>query len=408
MKKIVIFFRGEVAMHFKYLDNFVNIVDKLNYSLHVVFHSESIPSRAILNKIATYEFVNLSDVGEVRARMRTICAKTAVERIFVFHDEDVYTACLCREDNNIIGLQPSAGIHFRDKNVMQQRAKELGLKTPHCCVPHTKTILEEFVKQHGFPMIVKPYNGYGCGNTYKVETAEQLERIWAKICNDRHNYRAEAYIDGVQYFIDSLVQNGETVFDNLSQYTYNIIDYKQSGQHQGVVTLGQGETKEQKEILRQCRYVLKKFGMHTGVAHTEFYLTDDGEIYFGETAARCGGGPIISLISHAYGFDLVEQWIRMDLKQDTSINPNYTTSYGAEYLSTLATGSITKISDSDAIRALPTVLEAEVWAQKGDVLKEAEHCYEVLGYYICNGDDFEAVTQNFRSIRDAFQIQVGG
>ncbi|KZK84910.1 hypothetical protein PsAD13_01444 [Pseudovibrio sp. Ad13] len=407
MKKIVIFFRGEVAMHFKYLDNFVRVIKDLKYSLHVMFHSGSTPPKSMFNKLLTYEFIDLSSVPDVRARVDEICSKEAIERIFVFHDEDVYTACLCREDNNIVGLRPAAGIHFRDKNVMQQRAKELGLKTPHCCVPHTRATLDEFAGQHGYPIIIKPYDGYGCGNTFKVETPEQLEEIWKKIRNERHDYRVEAYIHGVQYFIDSLVQNGETVFDNLSQYTYNIIDYKESGQHQGVITLGQGENTEQRDILAQCRHLLNHFGMHTGVAHTEFYLTDDGEIYFGESAARCGGGPIISLINHAYGFDLVEQWVRLDLNEEAHITQDYTTSFGAEYLSTLVTGSITQISDSDAIRALPSVLEAEVWAQKGDVLKEAEHCYEVLGYYICHGDDFAGVAQKFRNIREAFQIQVG-
>src|SRR5205814_730222 len=67
------------------------------------------------------------------------------------------------------------------------------------------------------------------------------------------------------------------------------------------------------QMLSYNRQLLEGFGLGCGVAHSEFYLTENGTVYFGEVAARVGGVYIVPLVEHASGLHLAREWARMEL-----------------------------------------------------------------------------------------------
>lgn len=43
--------------------------------------------------------------------------------------------------------------------------------------------------------------------------------------------------------------------------------------------------------------------------------------------------------------------------------------------------------------------------KKGDVIKAPKDCSDVLGFYLCKGDSFEAVYNRFVDVRKHFKIE---
>jgi biotin carboxylase len=348
-------------------------------------------------------YCNLDDVAAVRRTVAGICREDDIERIFPLFEGDVYPASLCRKDNGVSGLQPDQAIAFRDKNVMHRRAAEIGVKVARSCQPYTLGAVEDFVAEVGLPIVVKPYAGWACGGTYRVDSAGDLARVWAAIRDDRHDYRVEEFIQGEQFHVDSLVQRGTVVFEMLSQYTYSILDFRD--EPGGTVSRRHELSEPHREILAENARVLCGFGLQTGVAHVEFFLGPDGTVRLGEAAARAGGGSIVPAFEVGLGLNLAAEWCRIELSDRYRPSVVDGPEIGTEYLSTVNHGTITSITGADELMALESVLDAEVWASVGDVIAPPSASNDVLGYYVCHGTGFDDVRTKFQRIRGAFRVE---
>ncbi|HEY7776893.1 MAG TPA: carboxylate--amine ligase, partial [Kineobactrum sp.] len=57
------------------------------------------------------------------------------------------------------------------------------------------------------------------------------------------------------------------------------------------------------EITRQIEKLIKTFDIEFGFIHPEYFVTSDGEMYFGEVAYRPPGFKVFELLERAYGFN---------------------------------------------------------------------------------------------------------
>jgi biotin carboxylase len=356
-----------------------------------------------------YYCENYDDADLLRSQVRDICARHAIRRLFVSFEGDVFPAALCREENHMKGLSAQHCIYFRDKNAMSARARELGVRTPEGCLPHTSGTLEAFVERVGYPIVLKPYNGMSAKNSYKVNSAEEMEQVWHEIRNDRHNYRAENFIKGKQFHLDSLVQNGEVVLEVLSEYTYclldSLIDRYRSAEVVASITRCFNLSEPHRQMLEYNRRILKGFGMKVGVAHAEFFLTDEGVVYFGEVGARVGGVYIVPMIEEACGVHLAAEWARMELDPTHYPSPRNSIECGGALILSPARGRIVSMSRAEDLLEHGSVVAAQMWMSPGDVLRDAVHSAEALGFYICSGATYDDVLNNLIQIGKHFQLQ---
>lgn len=346
---------------------------------------------------------DLDDTAAVRAVIDGICAEHRIERIFPLFEGDVLPASRSRRDHGIPGLTPDQALNFRDKNVMHRRAEELGVRVARSCRPDTVTAVEEFAAEVGYPVVIKPYAGWACGDTYRVDSREDLDRVWEAMGDDRHEYRVEEFIRGVEYHVDSLFRHGEVVFEQLSQYTYSVLEYLD--EPGGTISRKHGLSPREQRILDLNALVLRGFGLNTGVVHAEFFLPEDGgDAVFGEAGARAGGGSIVPAIEAGRGINLAGEWCRLELDPDHRPAARLGPEIGTEYLSSPKYGRITAITTPAELIALDTVLDADVWKSVGDVLAPPTASNDVLGWYVCEGADFDDVRARFKTVRDMFHV----
>ncbi|WP_328397940.1 ATP-grasp domain-containing protein [Streptomyces sp. NBC_00390] len=352
--------------------------------------------------LPTYQ-ADLEDTASVRAAVDRIVTEHRIERIFPLFEGDVLAASRCRRDHGIPGLTPDEALNFRDKNVMHRRAEELGIRVARSVRPDTVGAVAEFAEEVGYPVVIKPYAGWACGSTYRVDGREDLDRVWQEMGDDRHEYRVEEFVSGTEFHVDSLLQNGEVVFEQLSQYTYSVLEYLD--EPGGTISRKHNLSPREQRILDLNGEVLRGFGMRTGVSHAEFFLLDDGDVVFGEAGARAGGGSIVPAIEAGRGINLAGEWCRLELDENHRPAARTGPEVGTEYLSSAKYGRITDISTPEDLTALESVLDADVWKSVGDVLAPPTRSNDVLGWYVCEGADFEDVRARFKTVRDAFHVE---
>src|SRR6185503_13352964 len=77
----------------------------------------------------------------------------------------------------IDGLGAEAARNFRDKARMKTVLENAGLPCARHRLAHTRTEALEFARDAGFPLVAKPQAGAGAKNTFRVDSAPQLEDV---------------------------------------------------------------------------------------------------------------------------------------------------------------------------------------------------------------------------------------
>ncbi|WP_125264471.1 ATP-grasp domain-containing protein [Streptomyces alboflavus] len=324
-------------------------------------------------------------------------------RVIPLFEDDVMLAALLRERLGIPGLTVEQSILFRDKNAMNVRAAELGVRTATWSLPHTKSHVRAFAASHEYPIVIKPYDGVSCTDTFKVSSDQELTSTWPLVQAQRHDYRIEAFVHGRQFHVDTLLRDGEILFESVGEYTAQILESLKNSPMGSVTHPAQGVFRT---MLDTTRHIVTSFGLHTGIAHTEFYLGDDGSITFGETAARMAGAWVPSMYEHALGIRLGYDSVRTEI--DTEYRPSATASdcAGASYLWSSAQGTIEHITHPGAVAQLPFVRHVEIWKSPGDHLSEVVGTRgQDLGHVVVTGASADEVRTNLRKVHELFSVQ---
>ena len=70
---------------------------------------------------------------------------------------------------------------FKSKSAMKKYYAEAGVPTARCHKITTKEAANAFLQDVGYPVIVKPDNGVGASDTFKLENNRDLDRFFEKL-----------------------------------------------------------------------------------------------------------------------------------------------------------------------------------------------------------------------------------
>ena len=107
---------------------------------------------------------------------------------------------------------------FRDKELMKQLLDAAGLRTPRHAEPRRRSPgVWAAAERIGFPLIVKPIAGAGSADTYRVDSAAELDAILPML---RHvpQVSVEEFVDGEEFTYDTICAGGQVLFENICWY----------------------------------------------------------------------------------------------------------------------------------------------------------------------------------------------
>ncbi len=199
-------------------------------------------------------------------------------------------------------------VPFRDKEVMKKVLDKAGIRTPRHAAATTVTQVKEAAHWIGFPIIIKPIAGAGSMDTYKVGSAEELDRV----LRDMHHVpevSVEEFVEGEDFTFDTICADGKILFYNVSFYRPRaLVSRSNDWISPQTISLRDVEDSRIADGVRMGRAVLQALNFRTGFTHMEWYRKDNGEAVFGEIGGRPPGARTVDVMNWASDLDLFRGW----------------------------------------------------------------------------------------------------
>ena len=251
---------------------------------------------------------SLADEAAVLGEVAGLARQVQIERVECLWEPYMILAARLREALGLPGLTVEQTVPFRDKERMKQLLDADGLRTPWHVDATTVADVWAAAEQIGYPLIIKPIAGAGSADTYRVDSAMDLDTVLPML---RHVPRVsvEEFIDAEEFTYDTICANGQVLFENICRYTPRPL---QTMQHEWISPVTMALRKIDDPYLQGGRElgvaVLKSLGFRDGFTHMEWYRKFDGEVVFGEIGARPPGGRTVDVMNYATDADLFSAW----------------------------------------------------------------------------------------------------
>jgi biotin carboxylase len=251
---------------------------------------------------------SLADEDAVAARVRDLAANVRIDQVECLWEPYMMLAARLREELGLPGLTRVETVPFRDKERMKQIIDAAGLRTPWHLTARTVAEIWSAADQIGFPIIVKPVDGAGSADTYRADSAADLDGILPMI---RHvpQVSVEEFVDGEEFTYDTICAGGEILFENICWYRPRpLLTKLHEWLSPSIVSFRDLDVPDLQGGRALGQAALRALGFRDGFTHMEWYRKADGEVVFGEIGARPPGSRMVDVMSYATDADIFAAW----------------------------------------------------------------------------------------------------
>jgi biotin carboxylase len=251
------------------------------------------------------------DEDDVLARVHAWLRGREVDRVLANWEVLVLTAARLRERFGLPGMSLDTVRGFRDKQLMKERVAAAGLRVPRALRVRTVAAANRAAEAIGYPLILKPIDGAGSADTYRLDSKDQLPGVLAAM---RHVDEAscEEFIEGEEFTFDTVCIAGKPAITNVCQYLPPpIIARTQEWISPVIITVRDLTEPRLASGIKLGHGVLDALGMGDGFTHMEWFRKADGEAVFGEIGCRPGGAHLVDQINYTCDIDLFREWARV-------------------------------------------------------------------------------------------------
>ena len=197
---------------------------------------------------------------------------------------------------------------MRDKSLMKRRAQLGGIRVGIFEEAHDRDDVIRFLKRvnqtllkldgdPNDPIHFKAFDKAGCLGHRVIRTPDEVDSI----PDEEFPALMESHLDGWEFAVEAWVHNGKIAFLNISEYVtlgYSVY-----------VPASPALEEYRPKIRQQIEKLIRTFDIEFGFIHPEYFVTSDGEMYFGEVAYRPPGFKVFELLERVYGFNAYQALI---------------------------------------------------------------------------------------------------
>ena len=214
----------------------------------------------------------------------------------------------------------TTGFHTEDmqpvkyKSAMKANYAKAGIKTARWHIVRDYTGCKDFVREVGYPVIVKPDNGVGASHTYKLSSDDELNYFFAT--KDETVYIMEEFVNGTVHSYDAIINSkGEPLFETGNVTIDSIMDIVNTNGNSCYYI-----EKTLPDAMRDIgRRTVAAFGVKSRFVHLEFFMLNadqpalgkKGDILGLEVNMRPAGGYTPDMINYANSVDCYQIWADM-------------------------------------------------------------------------------------------------
>ena len=209
------------------------------------------------------------------------------------------------------------------KSAMKEYYAKAGLPTARYHLVEGYDDAAEFAHTVGYPVVVKPDNGVGANNTYKLKSDEEL-RFFIDTKDD-NVYIMEEFVNGYVQTYDAIIDSkGEPLFESGNVTPLSLMDIVNDGSDSVYYLV-----KDLPDAIRDAGLrTVKAFGVKSRFIHLEFFILNDdqeglgkkGDILGLEVNMRPAGGYTPEMYNYSQETDVYKIWADM-VAFDTNTKP---------------------------------------------------------------------------------------
>jgi len=326
----------------------------------------------------------------------------SIDRVLANWEPLVILAARLRERWGMPGMSVDTVTGFRDKQLMKERVAAAGLRVPRSRRVRTETETRAAAEEFGYPLIVKPIAGAGSADTYKAESAAELDEILVKM-RGVGEASCEEYIEGEEFTFDTVCIGGKPAYENVAQYLPKPIEMRSlEWVSPVIITVRDMKLPKIQGGIALGRKVLDALRMGTGFTHMEWFLTPKGEAVFGEIGCRPGGAHIVDQMNYTSDIDLFREWARVSCWGTFEADATRKYNAGIVFKRAFGQGRITRIEGlGEWLRMCGDAVVEEKLLRPGTPRRNWKHTLLSDGHVLVRHPDWEtAYRMSFAAAND--------
>jgi len=212
------------------------------------------------------------------------------------------------------GWQVEDLARIKYKSGMKEYYRRAGIRTARFHIVDDYDSCMAFIREVGFPVIVKPDNGVGASHTYKLQDEQAL---WHFLNERDHNVRfiMEEFVTAEVNSYDAIIDSeGNPIFETGNVTPNSIMDIVNNGDNSLYYIV-----KDLAEDVRAAgRATVKSFGVKSRFVHFEFFrlscdqpMGKQGDVVALEVNMRPCGGFSPDMMNYANSTDVYKIWADM-------------------------------------------------------------------------------------------------
>jgi biotin carboxylase len=200
------------------------------------------------------------------------------------------------------------------KSAMKAYYAKAGLPTARYHLVEGYEDAAEFAHKVGYPVVVKPDNGVGASNTYRLKCDDDLHFFIDH--KDDNIYIMEEFVKGHVETFDAIIDaQGKPIFESGNVTPHSLMDIVNNNEDSIYYIVKELSPKVRDAGVR----TVEAFGVKSRFVHLEFFVLDEdqdglgraGDVIGLEVNMRPAGGFTPDMYNYAYELDVYKIWADM-------------------------------------------------------------------------------------------------
>lgn len=329
----------------------------------------------------------------------------SVDRLIGYLEQMQVPLAQARDACGIDGMRTEQALNFRDKNRMKGVLREAGLPVARQALVHNAGDALRFIKQVGFPIVMKPLAGLGSRNTQRVSSEDDLYAALNLLMPTANNpVQAEEFVRGEEHTFETVSIGGEPVWHSSTYYLPGPLAVLENAWMQYCVLLPRERSGDHvKRFATTNAAALNALGMVDGLSHMEWFQRANGSPVISEVGARPPGVNIMQMNGIAHGVDFWALWARLMVHRTWEI-PERKFAVGCAFLRAQGSGRVVRgVHGVDEVRAAlgPAWVDAKL-PRGGQPIADG---YEGEGFVIVKHPSTQGVVDALRLLVTKIRIE---
>ncbi|MFF9426124.1 ATP-grasp domain-containing protein [Streptomyces sp. NPDC014746] len=356
-----------------------------------------------------------SDLAETETAVKRLVhdEDEPIRAVVTFTDSGVPMAARVAAVLGLPAVSERTAYLARDKFAMRRAAAEGGVAQPAFDLARTVDEAKEKAARIGYPLILKPFIGYGSMYVRRIDDERDLEEhfealrtgAWEGFDYDPLYEEAvrlyegalllEEFVPGAEVSVESLIVDGTT---RVIAVHDKPLPTGPTFEEVYACTPTRLPAHVVERLEEATARVHEALGIRTGGSHVEFRLRGEEPVLL-EAAARLGGGPICRSVQLSTGVDMVGAVLDLACGRTPRIEPaERTTHVGFWNIFPADPGFLAGVDGLDRAVEDPRVDEIQIYREPGEFLDVPPRTFQSHGHLIFQVDAAEDLDGTFEEL----------